>query len=664
MFLKKTIFLIFCLINFLNAQTNTIGSQPQILFNYDSLKAKQEEFQFQVKFNKAILFLEKGKYKKAIELFKITSKNIKIPSFLNIAVAYYKLNEFENAFVYLNNIYKYKKNSLLDTYSYISACYYLYQIKKDKKYLRSILKIVERNKKLTEHSKILVVDTFVILKKYKKALEILNLSKISMPFKKALLYLKLKNYTNAEEYLEKAKRITLNQNKTNLILWLMIYRDLRANDIAKLLEHISKLDERKEYFKTNQHYALRAFFNKDKFTPRQYLGTITKFSHDRKIEFLFYFAPFIFSDNQEILYDVSKGFIFKNKQNIQNLEQRVQYNLKFIDIIKIDPILRAKKLNSFIKNDSNSYMYYNLALCYAQINDYNNAYKYFLRAHRLNLGNKLYSVMTLITADIIGVKLKNRNYIEQNIKSKGGMYKYFGQKVYKIFLDKEQKVEFNPLIYVNTIFYKSLDYLEKLNGNKITLEHPLLKDYYKDPLVYLMKATIRREGENDYNYFTRLQDNIPLKINNNFLRGSYVVTSYYIDLLKALGLFYKADFEIKGEKSPSYLRLKALLYLYKNKPKLSLSILNKLQKEYKLEDKYTMYLMVATMLENKKYNEASLQISLIKAILKDTDASFLTGVGLIQNLKLNSARQHFEKPYLGSLIDFKLLNFDKLLESL
>ena len=50
-------------------------------------------------------------------------------------------------------------------------------------------------------------------------------------------------------------------------------------------------------------------------------------------------------------------------------------------------------------------MYYNLALCYAQIFDYHNAYKYFSKAYKLNPGNKLYSSMTLITANRIDLKL-------------------------------------------------------------------------------------------------------------------------------------------------------------------------------------------------------------------------------------------------------------------
>jgi hypothetical protein len=65
-----------------------------------------------------------------------------------------------------------------------------------------------------------------------------------------------------------------------------------------------------------------------------------------------------------------------------------------------------------------------------------------------------------------------------------------------------------------------------------------------------------------------------------------------------------------------------------------------------------------------EYEEASLQISLIKALLNDSGSNFLNGVQLVQDLKLNSARQFFNHPYEDTLIDFKLIGFDAFLESL
>ena len=51
-------------------------------------------------------------------------------------------------------------------------------------------------------------------------------------------------------------------------------------------------------------------------------------------------------------------------------------------------------------------------------------------------------------------------------------------------------------------------------------------------------------------------------------------------------------------------------------------------------------------------------------LYNDTDAKFLEGVSLIQDLKLNTAPQYFQKKFKGGLMDFKLEGFDEFLESL
>ena len=124
--------------------------------------------------------MEKNKYLEAIDILKSTARVMKIPSFLNIGIAYYKMESFHNAKIYLNRIYEYEEAIVNDTYSYMSASFYLYQITKNKIYLEKIIKIASKHKKLSEHSKRLIVDTLIVLKRYKKALEILNSMKFPL----------------------------------------------------------------------------------------------------------------------------------------------------------------------------------------------------------------------------------------------------------------------------------------------------------------------------------------------------------------------------------------------------------------------------------------------------------------------------------------------------
>lgn len=643
-----------------------IESQPEILFQYKKLQKGQETFALQVDFNKAVSLLNKNEYEKAIALFKKTVKILKIPSFLNIGIAYYKLGDYENAKLYLDRIFELNIDIKHNVYAYMSACYYLYNITENFNYIDKIIDTAKNNPRLSDHSKRLLIDAYILLGEYKKALKILDTLDFDLDLKKGILYLKIRDYHSATVYLEKALENTVNQEMYNRVLWLLVYKDLKTNKLDLLLEHIEMIDDRKGEFQTNREMPLKIFFNPKKYTTEEYLEQITTFDENRKIDFIFYFAPFIFSENTEVFYDAYKGFVFGQKQSIESLEKMVEYNAHFLDVIKDDPILKVYKLQQSLGIDTKSYVYYNLALSYAHVYDFNNAYKYFTKAYKLNPGNKLFAVMTLLSAKRINLAVPDREYIEKNIQKTGGLFNAFALEVYKLIINPELKIKLPEASakYKRTIFYKGIKFVESVDKDGIKKDDPLIKQYPKDPLVYLMNLIIRPKNISDYKYFSNIQDNLPLKMNDNFLSGPLLVTNYYIDLLKAMGLFKNADFNYTRKSTPSNLRSIALRDLHFGKPESTIQILEFLQENYKLEDRYTLYMVVAAMLEANRYNDASVQISLIKAILDDDGADFLTGVQLIQELKLRSVAQYFKEPYNDSYIDFKLIGLDEFLRSL
>lgn len=662
--LLKILFFIFCLNSLLFANRDSIESQPEIIFQFDKLRKTQENLQLQVDFNKAVLFLSKGQYEDSIKLFEKTLNFLELPSILNIAIAYYKLNSIDNAVIYFNKIYENEQNINTDSYSYMSAAYYLYQISKDNKYLDKIINISKKFKELSEHSKRMLADTYIILKEYKEALVVLESMDYAMDLKKALILIKLKDYDKARILLTKAKETTTNPNTVNKILWFLTFVNLKTNKLELLKENLDEVYKRRNNFKANFDLPLEIYFNKNKFTPQEYLDLVLKFDNNRQIDFVFYFAPFIFSDSQEIIYDTVKGFIYDQKKNIQNLEEMVAYNANFLNVVKKDPISRVVELRKMLKNDSKSYVYYNYALACTHINDFNNAFKYFEKAYKLNPGNKLYSSMVLLSSIRINKRVKDKEYIENNLKTPDGMYNYFGKNLYKFFVNNGYSFNDEPRNYEDTVFFKAIDFLKNMNNGESLINHSLLDEHFKDPFTYLLRLVQKRDKESDFNYFSRLQDTIPLTLNNNFLEGPSIISRYYIEILKATGLFYNADFTVIGRKTPTYLKTKALRDLYMNKSKESIKTIEYLQNEYKIEDRDTMYLLVASLLQEGRYNDASIQISLIKAILNDQDADFLTAVQLIQELKITSAKQYLNYPYKDSLIDFRLVGFDEYLESL
>ncbi|MGB3749970.1 MAG: hypothetical protein WA945_00215 [Arcobacteraceae bacterium] len=651
-------------------ENKTIESQPQILFEHQNLQDKQERRELLLKFNTAVLYLEQEKYMHAIQLLKQSSKILKVPSYLNIGIAYYKLNSENNAYLYLKKIYDFKELQYKDKYSYFSAAYYLYKITNNEEYIKEITNVSQKAKRLTEHEKLLVVDTLILQKKYQEAFELAEGTKNISQLKVAMLCIKLGNYDKAKFYLEKAHNEAKGDKAINEVMWFKLFRNIKANDISSINDNIATIDERKKIFHTNNDLGLELFFNKDKFTAKEYFDKITNPSFDLKLDFAYYFAPFIFEDYDAMNINETNGFIIKNKDSIHELNMMIDYNSKFLKVIKEDPIKRVQTLQKMIdeKYDTKAYEYYNLGLSYAQIYDYNNAYKYFKKAYTLDHGNKLYSVMTFITTKKFNVSEDKvfLEFLEKNILAKSGSYEYLATYMYKIFIDSTRKLDNTKLSLSQkkSIFFRALHFIENLKSDGIMENAPLLVEFDKDPLVHLFNLIAREEDENMYLYISRIQDELPKVYNNMFLNGNLVITDYYIDTVKALGIFNRIDFNITNNKNPAYLRTKAIIQLYNENPKETIKIIEHLQNEYNLQSIDAFYLMIAALFSSGQDELAYATLTEIEFLYKDKDAKFLSGIRMIQDMKLSSAVQNFRDKMQGKLIDIRLENFDDFLEEL
>ena len=645
-------------------------SQPQILFEHQNLLTEQEKTELFVKFNTAVLYLEQKRYKEAINHFKQSAKLLKIASYLNIGIAYYKLDAHKNAYLYLKKIYDIKELKNNDKYSYFSAAFYLYKITNDKDYINEITKVAATSKRLTENERLLVVDTLILQKRYQYALQMAQDIKNISSLKLALLNIKLRKYEQAKVYLTKAYEEEKTDKGKNEVLWFKIFRDLKDNDLINLTEDIMKVEGRTRIFETNKDLKLRLFFNKDKYTPKEYFDQITKFSFERKLDFLYYFAPFIFEDINSVEQVSIKSFILKSQNDLSSLNTMIKYNRDFLKVIKLDPIRRAQVLQDMInaKYEANAYEYYNLGLTYAQIYDYISAYKYFKKAYDMEHGNKLYSVMTILTAKRLNREIDKleKEFLLKNIRSNNGYYEYLGKYMYKIFEDPSIKLDETALSNNEkmSIFFRALYFLENVNKKGIKKTEPLLVEYGKDQLVYMLSLVAKKTGESDFNYISRIQDNLPKIYNNSFLKGSLVITDFYLDTLRALGLFNRTDFNIDNELSPSYLRTKALVQLYIGHPDDTIKIIEYIHKKYELKSIDSYYILIAAYFASKQENLGLAVLGEINFIYNDQDAKFLEGVSLLQDLKMNTAPQYFKYKFKGGLMDFKLEGFDTFLESL
>ena len=673
----RSFFIITVLFISLFAKTNDIiyESSSDTIIKQNKIKKINKKINYQVTFNKGVLALQNKQYKVAIKLFKKSAPYLKIPSFLNIGIAYYKLGSNKNAYLYLKKIFDIKQTLKYDPYSYLSATYYLYLITQDKNYLVSIIEAYKKLSfsKLNENTKALIVDTFIMLKNYKDAYRLIIKLKRYDYRKVALLALILKKYKKADIYLKKALSNVIDEQTYNDLLWFLIYNDLKRNNIEIAKQHLQELDQRLYFFNSNEKFPIKLYFNPKKLTYKDYYDRLIHFDLDRKIDLIYYFAPFIFIDKKLIKKDIVYSFVLKNMQSLNSLNLMIGYNKKFIDLVKLDPILRAKRLQKLLKLkiSPSSYEYYNLGLTYAQIFNYTKAYIYFKKAYDLDRGNKLYAAMTLITAKKLNLKLKKifKRDINTNILKKDGRFSYIGKYIYKLIFNPALKISKNELSKdeYNSFFIRALYFIENSQKYGFLADEPIFNKNLKDPLVYLMSLLIKKENENQFKYHARVQDSIPKKYNEYFLKGPLFLTQYYLDMVRAFGLLKIIDFKIgnlKEKQLPTYLRTLSYVDLYIGNYKESLKILEELFDKYKLDDKYSYFLLVAAYLANNDTNNALIALDILRFEYQDIQARFLTGIGLLQNLKLISASSAFKTKYTNELIDFKLLNLKTYLQNL
>lgn len=674
LFLNKFIYKIFLTIllisNILYAN-DILKSQPQIIFELDKL----DELEVSNEFNKAVLLFNKQRYKEAYDIFEKTKVVYEIPSLLNMAIILLKDNKKEEAITLFSEIYSKKSNLLNEPYAFIASCYYLFTLTSDDKYMIDLVTIFQNSDKLKNQSEIILnikdiileelANRYLMVKDYDNALGALNAMSYSLDLKKALVYIKQNNLLRADIILKKLIDTQKDEDRLDEIYWFSVFVNLKLNKLDVVKEILEKINKRGSDYKVHINLPFEIYFNKDLYSSSDYLKSILKFDEERKLDYLYYFAPFVFSDSKELMYDTVKGMVSKDKSSLESLEAMFNYNINFIKAIRNDPFVRIDQLKNELNENSKAYNYYNLALAFAQIKDLSNAYKYFEKAYKLSPGNKLYAVMYLITSNKVSKSMddKQKELIKERIKSSDGLYNYFAKELYSIYVDISFENKEEPYLQT-TLFFKALDFLKKLENNEYVAEHPLLIDWEKDSFIYLLKLVQQTKNEDDYKYFSRMQDTIPLKYNNNFLNSSLITSLYYIDILKALGIFSRADFYIPKESSPLYLLTDAYSSLYLGKANESINILNRLKNEYNIENRFTMYLLVASYLEAKRREEASIQITLIKAFYNDTDTDFLTAIQLIQTLNINAAIQFLNKAYNNQFISFDIIGFDEFMLSL
>ena len=346
------------------------GEKEKALQLLNKLSSYSEALSY---YNLGVIKLDEKNYKKALEYFQkaIKNKDNRALSAINATYAALMLNNkklFDYyrhlAYTFLPEIAKLKSYP----YYYAVVMYYMgYEFE-------SIPALKTKNP-YTEESVKLLSAIYEYYGDFTKAQNIEH-----NPFFKGLSLARIGEYSLAKTYLAMSDR-----NESQFALSLV---DLKLSDFKEASTILKK-------FEDNNIYPINVYLQPSLFetkTAQNYFKENFLKHKEDFYDLFFYYAPYkVFNMNQTISYlkkgiaGIPIGSIEESQSYLSKSATYSALNIKISNALKLalngHIYLANQKFKQLIKKRDTSYiLHYDLALTYAQLGDYNNAYIHFLRA--------------------------------------------------------------------------------------------------------------------------------------------------------------------------------------------------------------------------------------------------------------------------------------------
>jgi len=417
------------------------------------------------------------------------------------------------------------------------------------------------------------------------------------PFYKGISLARIGEYSLAKTYLSSSEK---NESKFALALV-----DLKLSDFKEAARILKT-------FQNNNIYPITVYLKPTLFdtkTAQKYFQKTFLKTPEDYFDLFFYYAPYkVFNMNQTINYlkkgiaGIPIGSIEESKTYLSKSATYSALNLKISNALKLalngHIYLANKKFKQLVKQKETSYiLHYDLALTYAQLGDYQNAYTHFLRAYHLNpndLKSGIYALMAL-------KKMKKTNeYLISSIKED---------------LTDNTTLEEAMLAIAQNNTVKMAAFIEKEDKSsptwiiaKLTSKALLDRDYTYDALK--LKSLYPNEIIANLLYFYSNNKNLPVyklalnyqamfysqKLNmNDFYYGAKIVRDWYFTFAKISGLLNKIRLSlIQKAKKENYdlipiLKRVAFANLYTKHFEEAYVIYNDLINNKNINDPHTLY---------------------------------------------------------------------------
>ncbi|EAH8909976.1 tetratricopeptide repeat protein [Campylobacter coli] len=612
------------------------GEVEQALKVYEQIAVYNESLS---NYNLGVSQMNEGKFDEAFDSFKKAIANGENQSVaaINAAVCALKLNDKEKFKYYIDlaQVYlpKEGKSKLYD--------YYLALINYYKGYYPEALQMLQRvnSEPYTDVAKYLSAKIYAKMDFDAKSVQQLNTQGSFEPsLSLGLLYARMGEYDKAKIALNTAMKIERDFNQSLSALTLIDIKTGDFQDMLLRLQDTYRNDEDK--YKILDRYKIKVRLNKELFNiaiaQRNFSNDILKKQKDQ-FDLLFYFAPYqVFDSKQASLY-IKKANITNfvdDSSDGQSYLARSQAlsstNVKISNIINdaLNQKLRLanKEFQALLEDyPEHSILQYNLALTYAQMQNYELAYKHFSSSYHLNPKNYLAGAFAMFCGKL----------------SDNDTTKLYHEILDNIAADSNFKANMqkNMLFLANGDYISMLPYLDE-NGQKTPLnlifETIIAKNNNLNNQVDVRIAKLRSELPQDIVanilYFNSLNSNLNIKeyaqnaqIHFKNLQvdyrsvfgGSNIARELYVNLMHIAGLLnlerqkFKTLINTSKVKDEGMIQTLAYLDIFAQQYEESYALYNTLIDEYGAKDSRTLFLasVAAVGVNNPNSAIALLQLS-------------------------------------------------------
>ncbi|WP_153260603.1 motility protein PflB [Campylobacter coli] len=622
------------------------GEVEQALKVYEQIAVYNESLS---NYNLGVSQMNEGKFDEAFDSFKKAIANGENQSVaaINAAVCALKLNDKEKFKYYIDlaQVYlpKEGKSKLYD--------YYLALINYYKGYYPEALQMLQRvnSEPYTDVAKYLSAKIYAKMDFDAKSVQQLNTQGSFEPsLSLGLLYARMGEYDKAKIALNTAMKIERDFNQSLSALTLVDIKTGDFQDMLLRLQDTYRNDEDK--YKILDRYKIKVRLNKELFNiaiaQRNFSNDILKKQKDQ-FDLLFYFAPYqVFDSKQASLY-IKKANITNfvdDSSDGQSYLARSQAlsstNVKISNIINdaLNQKLRLanKEFQALLEDyPEHSILQYNLALTYAQMQNYELAYKHFSSSYHLNPKNYLAGAFAMFCGKL----------------SDNDATKLYHEILDNIAADSNFKANMqkNMLFLANGDYISMLPYLDE-NGQKTPLnlifETIIAKNNNLNNQVDVRIAKLRSELPQDIVanilYFNSLNSNLNIKeyaqnaqIHFKNLQvdyrsvfgGSNIARELYVNLMHIAGLLnlerqkFKTLINTSKVKDEGMIQTLAYLDIFAQQYEESYALYNTLIDEYGAKDSRTLFLASVAAVGANNPNSAIALLQLSKLTDKNNKES-------------------------------------------